>query len=314
MLVNLLDKRNFFIQIFIIVLFFVLGATNFNSINLSDLEKIGVFLILLTIGFVGYIDRTNDLISTTSYPTFFYILWIMPFIAGLSDYRIAGSLLLITYITAQLLYFESEKNDVYNAFDIGLFLSFAVLLSPPLIILAGVVFFYFLTLRSVEPKIPILGILGFLVPILIVAQISFLLDYHFLLDFYREQLMLTMIHFDLKQLFLIPIIVILILSIISHVKNLNKLTAQKKRVFLLVHFMFYAIVLTYILFGGNNDTYLAFLGFSIMIMLSRYISESKPKIEWVKEAILWIFLICLLFYNFYDRIPRFFSLITEVSF
>lgn len=126
--------------------------------------------------------------------------------------------------------------------------------------------------------------------------------------------MLTMVHFEWKQLFLIPIVVILILSVISHIKNVNKLTAQKKRVFILVHFMFYAMVVTNILFGGNNDTYLAFLGFSIMIMMSRYLSESKPKIEWVKEAILWIYLICLLFYNFYDRIPRFFSLITEVSF
>ena len=123
-----------------------------------------------------------------------------------------------------------------------------------------------------------------------------------------------MVHFEWKQLFLIPIVVILILSVISHIKNVNKLTAQKKRVFLLVHFMFYAMVVTNVLFGGNNDTYLAFLAFSIMIMMSRYLSESKPKIEWVKEAILWIYLICLLFYNFYDRIPRFFSLITEVSF
>lgn len=313
MLVNLLDKRNFFIQIFIIVLFTMLGATNFNSIDLSSLEKLGVFLTILTIAFVGYTDNTNDLISTSSYPSFIYILWLMPFIGGLSDYRIAGSLLLVTYITVQLLYFESEKNDVYNAFDIGVFMSFAILLNPPLIFLGIVIFTYFLTLRVVEPKIPILGFLGFILPILIVAQVSFLLDYYFMLNFYKEQLMLTMIHFDLKQLFLIPIAIIIIYSIVNYFKNINKLTAQKKRIFFLMHFMFLAILVTYIVYGGNNDTYLAFLGFNIMLMLTRYFSESKPKIEWLKEALLWIYMICLLIYNFYDRIPRFFSLITEVS-
>lgn len=314
MLVNLLAKRNFFIQIFIIVLFFVLGATNFNSINLSDLEKLGVVITLITIAYVGYIDSTNDLISTSSYPTFLYIIWLMPFIAGLSDYRIAGSLLLVTYVTSQLLYFESENNDTYNAFDIGVFMGFAILLSPPLIFLGIVVFAYFLTLRAVEPKVPILGFLGFLVPTLIVAQVSFLLDYYFLFDFYREQMMLTMVHFEWKQLFLVPIIIILLLSIINHLKNVNKLTAQKKRIFLLMHFMFVAIIVTFVLYGGNNDTYLAFLAFSGMIILTRYFNESKPKIEWLNEAFLWIYMICLLIYNFYDRIPRFFSLITEVSF
>ncbi|WP_312133372.1 DUF6427 family protein [Empedobacter sp.] len=314
MLVNLLDKRNFFIQIFIIVLFTLLGVTNFNSIDLSNLEKLGVILTFLTIALVGYTDNTNDLISRSSYPTFIYILWIMPFVTGLSDYRIAGSLLLVTYVTIKLLYFESEKNDTYNAFDIGVFISFAILLSPPLIFLGIVVFTYFLTLREVEPKIPILGFLGFLLPILIVAQVSFLLDYYFMFDFYKEQLMFTMVHFEWKQLFLVPIAIILIYSIINHFKNVNKLTAQKKRIFLLMHFMFGTMLITYILYGGNNDAYLAFLGFSIMLMLTRYFSESKPKIEWLKEAFLWVFMICLLIYNFYDRIPRFFSLITEVSF
>lgn len=314
MLVNLLDKRNFFIQIFIIVLFTLLGAANFNSFDLSILEKMGVFLTILTIAFVGYTDNTNDLISTSSYPTFIYILWLMPFIGGLSDYRIAGSLLLVTYITVQLLYFESEKNDTYNAFDIGVFMSFAILLNPPLIFLGIAIFAYFLTLRVVEPKIPILGFLGFILPVLIVAQVSFLLDYYFMYDFYKEQLMFTMVHFELKQLFLIPVAIVLIYSIVNHFKNINKLTAQKKRIFLLMHFMFLVIFITYILYGGNNDTYLAFLGFSIMLMLTRYFTESKPKIEWLKEAYLWIFMICLLIYNFYDRIPRFFSLITEVSF
>ncbi len=133
-------------------------------------------------------------------------------------------------------------------------------------------------------------------------------------DFYKEQLMFTMVHFQLKQLFLIPVAIVLIYSIVNHFKNINKLTAQKKRIFLLMHFMFLVIFITYILYGGNNDTYLAFLGFSIMLMLTRYFTESKPKIEWLKEAYLWIFMICLLIYNFYDPIPRFFSLITEVSF
>ena len=314
MLVNLLAKRNFFIQIFIIVLFFVLGASNFNSINLSDLEKLGVAITLITVAYVGYIDTSNDLISTSSYTTFVYIIWIMPFIAGLSDYRIAGSLLLVTYAMTQLLYFESENNDIYNAFDVGVFMGFAVLLCPPLVFLGVVVFAYFLTLRAVEPKVPILGFLGFLVPILIMVQVSFLLDYNFLLDFYREQLMLKMVHFEWKQLFLIPIVVTFILSIANHLQNVNKMTAQKKRIFLLMHFMFLAIIVTFVLYGGDNDTYLVFLAFSAMLILTRYFSESKPKIEWLNEALLWIYMICLLIYNFYDRIPRFFSLITEVSF
>ncbi|WP_313375773.1 DUF6427 family protein [Chishuiella sp.] len=314
MLVNLLYKRNFFIHIFIIVLFMGLGMINFNTIVLSDLEKLGFFLTFLTVIFVVYIDFKNDLLNSSSFPIFTYILFLMPFIAGLTDYKIAGSLLLITYVSAKLLYFESEKNDIYEAFDIGLFMSFAILLSPPLIFLGIIIFAYFLTLRVVEPKIPILGFLGFIVPILVIVQISYLLDYYFLLEFYKEQLIPRLFQFELKQIFLIPIGIILIFSIIHQIKTGNKLSAQKKRIYLFIHLMFFTLLISYIFFWNSNDTYLSFLSFCVMIMLTRYFSEYRPKITWLNEAYVWIYLICLLIFNFYDRIPKFFTLITDVSF
>ena len=104
---------------------------NFNTIVLSDLEKLGVFLTFLTVIFVIYIDFKNDLLSSTSLPVFTYSRWLMPFVVGLLDSRIAGSILLITYVSAKLSYFESEKNDIYVAFDIGVFMSCAILLRPP---------------------------------------------------------------------------------------------------------------------------------------------------------------------------------------
>lgn len=314
MLVNLLKKRNFFKQIFIIVLFTLLGLLNYNDFYLSDLNKIGAVLTILLIAFVGYSDYFNKLISKSAFSIFTYMLWLMPFIGGLIDYKIAGSLLLVTYVSTKLLYFESEKNDPYSAFDIGVFLSFAILLNPILIFLGVIIFIYFLTLKAVEPKVPILGILGFIVPILIVAQVSFLLDYYFILDFYKEQLTPHIIQPQLKYIFLVPIVVIVVLSFINHIKNVNKLTAQKKRIYSLIHLMFITILVTFIFFGEDKDTFLAFLSYSIMTMLSRYFVESKPKIEWLNEALIWIYMISLLIYNFYDRIPRFYSLITEVSF
>lgn len=313
MLVNLLKKRNFFKQIFIIVLFTVLGAVEYNSFYFNDLQKVGVILTVLLIAFVGYTDYLNKLISKSEYSIFTYMLWLMPFVAGLVDYKVAGSLLLVTYVSTKLLYFESEKNDPYSAFDIGVFLSFAILLNPILIFLGIIVFIYFLTLKAVEPKVPVLGVLGFIVPILILVQVSFLLDYHFILDFYKEQFTLKIVQPQLKYIFLAPIVGILVLSVLYHLKNVNKLSAQKKRIYSLIHLMFITILVTFIFFGGNDDTFLVFLSYCIMTMLSRYFVESKPKIEWLNEALIWVYMISLLIYNFYDRIPRFYSLITEVS-
>jgi len=313
MLVNLLKKRNFFKQIFIIVLFTLLGTVEYNSFYLNDLEKVGAILTLLLIAFVGYTDYLNVLISKSAFSIFTYMLFLMPFIGELIDYKMIGSLLLVTYVSTKLLYFESEKNDPYSAFDIGVFLSFAILLNPLLIFLGIIIFIYFLTLKAVEPKVPILGVLGFIVPILIVGQISFLLDYYFILDFYKEQFTLNIIQPQLKYIFLTPTAVILVLSVLNHLKNVNKLTAQKKRIYSLIHLMFITILITFVLFGGDKDVFLVFLSYCVMTMLSRYFIESKPKIEWLNEALLWIYMISLLIYNFYDRIPRFYSLITEVS-
>lgn len=314
MLVNLLAKKNIFIKIFVILLFSLLGLTNLKSIDFSYLQLIGLSITAITIIYVGYIDQKNDLISKSSYPSFFYILWIMPFIDGLIDYKIAGSLLLMTYITAELLYFEVEKEDRNTAFDIGVFLGFAVLLNPPLIIVGVVIFAYFLTLRSIDSLIFLLAILGFLVPILAALQVSFLMGYDFLVDFYVNQMQFDYFQPEIKQIFLIPVLIFLGVAIVNHLSNLTKLSAPLKRVFFLLYSIFIALIVTYILYGGNNDSYLAFMTFSLMIVLTHFMTTNKGKMNWFKEGMLWSYMVCLLIYNFYDRIPRFFSLITEVSF
>lgn len=313
MLVNLLAKKNIFIKIFVILLFSLLGLTNLNSINLSHLEIVGLVLTGITILYVGYIDQKNDLISTSSYPSYFYILWLMPFIDGLIDYKIAGSLLLITYITAELLYFEVEKEDRTSAFDIGVFLGFAILLNPPLVFLSIIIFAYFLTLRSIDPRVFLLAVLGFLVPILAALQISFLMGYNFLIDFYKDSLVFNYFKPEIKHVFLVPILIFLVIAIINHITNLTKLSAQLKRIFFLLYSLFFGLIIMYAFYGGDNDSYLAFMTFSLMIIFTHFMTSSKNTIKWLKEALLWTYLICLLFYNFYDRIPRFYSLITEVT-
>ena len=313
MLVNLLAKRNFFIQIFIIFLFFVLGATNFNSIYLSKLEFIGVGLTILTMAYVAYVDVQNELISKNSYTTWFYMLFLMPSVLTLTDYKIAGSLLLITYITTKLIYFESDNTEKYEAFDIGVFLGFAILLHPPLFILGIVILGYFLSLRAIDSSIFILSILGLLVPILVFVQISYLLDFEFLIDYYREALMLDYFRLDIKQIFLLPIVILAVIAFINYVRTINKEPVQIKRVFLLLNIMLLALIVTSALFGGAQILQLSFFAFLFMIIFSKYFTNKKAHLNWLKETILWTYLICMLFYNFYDRIPRIYSLITEVS-
>lgn len=314
MLVNLLAKRNFFIQIFIIVLFFGLGATNFNSIYLSKLEILGLALTVLTVAYVAYKDANNDLIASNSYSTWFYMLCLMPCIGQLLDYKVAGSLLLITYITTELMYFESDQTSKFEAFDIGMFLSFAILLNPPLFILGIVIFAYFLTLKAIDSSIIVLGLLGFLVPILVFAQVSYLMDFNFVFDYYRESLMLDFYRWDIKHIFLIPVLFVIIFAFFNYVRSINKEVIEIKRVFFLVFLMLISIFVISGLFGGDNLTFLSFFGLLLMIILSKNFANKKPHLNWLKETILWGYLICMLFVNFYDRIPRIYSLITEVSF
>lgn len=314
MLVNLLAKRNFFIQIFIIVLFFGLGATNFNSIYLNKLEIVGLVLTICTIGFVAYKDANNDLISKNSYSTWFYMLSLMPCIGQLLDYKVAGSLLLITYITTELMYFETDKTSKFEAFDIGMFLSFAILLNPPLFILGLVIFAYFLTLKAIDSSIFVLSILGFLVPVLVFAQVSYLLDFKFLLDYYREAFLLDYYQPQIKHIFLVPLVILLIMAFINYVRSVHKEPVEIKRVFLLLFLMLISLVVISALFGGVNLVFLSFFSLLLMIIFSKDLANKKPHLNWLKETILWGYLICMLFFNFYDRIPRIYSLITEVSF
>ncbi|MBF0597706.1 DUF6427 family protein [Faecalibacter rhinopitheci] len=314
MLVNLLAKRNFFIQIFIIILFSILGATNFNSIYLSNLEIIGLSLSFLTIGYVVYIDSDNELISKSSYTTWFYILWMMPFMVQLLDYKMAGSLLLVTYITSKLIYFETDQSKTFEAFDIGVFLGFTILLNPPLFILGLVVFTYFLTLKGIDSSIIILAILGLLVPLLVFVQISYLLDFNFLIDYYQKALSFNFFEFDIKQIFLVPIVIFAIVAFANFLINANKESVHVKRVFLLLHLMLISLILICVLYGGAEIKFLCFFGILFMIIFTKYFANKKPHMNWLKETILWSYLVCMLFYNFYDRIPRIYSLITEVSF
>ena len=314
MLVNLLAKRNFFIQIFIILLCFLLGATNFPTIYLSKLELVGVGVTILTLIYVAYIDAKKELIGKNSYSTWFYMLWIMPCILQLMDYRVAGSLLLVTYIMSKLIYFEAEQSDKFEAFDIGVFLGFAILLNPPLFVLGLVIFTYFLTLRSIDSSIFVLALLGFLVPILVFVQVSYLLDFNFLIKYYQHSLMFDFYRFNIKHIFLVPVVIFMIVAFIDYLRTINKEPIQIKRIFFLIQLMVISLVVTTALFGGEQLAYLSFFAFMFIILFTKYFANKKPQLNWLKETILWGYLVCMLFYNFYDRIPRIFSLITEVRF
>ena len=313
MLVNLLAKRNFFIQIFIIFLFFLLGATNFDTIYLNSLQLIGLGLTILSIFIVTYIDLKNEVVSKNAYSTWFYMLTIMPGIVTLLDYKLAGSLLLLTYVLSKLIYFETDQSDKFEAFDIGVFLGFAILLTPPLYILGIVIFFYFLTLRGIDRSILTLAVLGFLVPILVFTQVSYLLDFNFLIDYYKNEILFDFFRFDIKQVFLIPVVGLGIVAFINYLTSINKEPVHIKRIFLLIHLIILSLLVTLALYGGRELKYLSFFAVILMMVFTKYMENKKAHLNWLKETILWAYLICMLFYNFYDRIPRIFSFITEVS-
>ena len=313
MLVNLLAKRNFFIQIFIILLFFLLGVTNFDTIYLNSLQLIGLGLTILSITIVTYIDFKFELVSKNAYSTWFYMLTIMPSISVLLDYKLSGSLLLLTYVLSKLIYFETEQSDKIEAFDIGVFLGFAILLTPPLYIIGIIIFFYFLTLRGIDRSILTLAILGFLVPILVFIQISYLLDFNFLVDYYKNALIFNFYKFDIKHVFLIPIVALGILAFINYLNSVNKEPVHIKRIFLLIHLIIVSLLVTMGLYGGSELNFICFFAIILMMVFTKYMRNKKAHLNWLKETILWAYLICMLFYNFYDRIPRIFSFITEVS-
>lgn len=314
MLVNLLAKRNFFIQIFIIALFFLLGATNFETIFLNSLQLVGLGLTILSICIITYVDLKNEVISKNSYSTWFYMLSIMPCLTMLLDYKLAGSLLLITYVVTKLIYYETDHSDKFEAFDIGVFLGFAILLTPPLYILGIIIFFYFLTLRGIDRSILTLAILGFLVPILVFIQISYLLDFKFLVDYYHNEFLFDFYRFNIKQVFLIPIVILGITAFINYLTSINKEPVHIKRIYLLIHLLLISVIVTNVLYGGENLKFISFFAILLMMVFTKYMVNKKAHLNWLKETILWGYLICMLFYNFYDRIPRIFSFITEVSF
>ena len=313
MLDKLLSNRVFFIQIIIIFVASALGILLINTD--SYLQRYSIALGLFVVNWYLVVNYFNEdkSIKENNYTIWFYGLWMIPFIHYFIDYRFAIALILMNYVMIKVLEFENEKNDVRSAFDIGLFLAIAAIFLPPILILFPVLMVYFLTLRSIDRSIFWMYFIGFSIPILGYAQVIYLLDYQFLVEYYTERLTVDMLQWNNYYILLIPILLVLILAIVDHIMNQNKQAANRKRMYILmIGFLAFWITI-FVLYNGVYNYYLAFLALPMSVMLGKYIKHRKATHLTYKNIVLIGFLVLMLLYTFLHKMPKIYSLFGEVT-
>ncbi len=313
MLDKLLSNKVFFVQIIIILCASLLGLLLINTNAFIHRYWIAVVLFAINWYFVFFYIHEDESLKENSYAVWFYSIWMIPFLHFFIDYRFAVALLLLNFVMIKVLEFENEKNDTKNAFDIGLFLALASLFIPPLIIFFPFLFAYFLSLRGIDKTIGWMFFIGFLIPILGFIQITYLLDYDFLINYYTGSLMISWVEWNNYYLLLIPIAILIVISFVDHFMHENKQAANRKRMYVLL-LLFAAIILTiFALFAADQTFYLAFLGLPISIMISKYLKHRKEDYLVYKNIVLIGFLVFMVLFAFLNKMPKIYSLFGEIT-
>lgn len=313
MLDNILSNKLFFVQILIMLGASLLGFLLINPQEMPFRSVLGIATFVLNWYIIIRYFREDESLKENSYTIWFFSVWMISFVPFFLDYRLGAAFLLMNYVMIHCFRFENEKNDPKNAFDIGFFFAISCMFLPPLILFLPLLFVYFLSLYAIDKKIGWIFLIGFLFPILSLAQIAYLLDFDFLLHYFKQQIMIKGVVWQYEYLFLFPVVLTLILAFIDHFVHENKQAANRKRMYILsIIFMIISLII-FGLYSGTEIYFLAFLALPISIMLAKYVKHRKPKYTAYKNIVLIGFLVCMLFFAFFDKMPKVYTLFREVT-
>jgi len=312
MLVKLLSGKSFFAHFILGILFLLLFLGKFHT-GMFTIEHIwGVSSIGLTALFCYLFFLSSKLFKSAAFPFWFFIIWVLVFSEIATDTRVSVSLLVCTLLFWHMVHAEERADSKTYAFDVGILLSISTFFYPPSLFLIGLILFNYLYMQSLNLRIIILFILGFILPMAAGFQLVYLTDNsawiselknYFYIDFWK----------NLDVIWLIPVFIFCFIAWIDHVAHSGTQDVNKRHIYFLFFLYFMNWMLILIFFGGKNENLLVFFGFPISIFLGRYIQYQNSKV-W-KEIILWGFLATMAAFYFRSEIIEIYNeLLGNVTF
>ncbi|MCQ4035257.1 DUF6427 family protein [Kaistella montana] len=291
---RLLSKESniFSIPVYIVILLLIVIGFNF-----LDFNSLGIISAIITFAGValGYFCfNTIALNYQTHLPLFLYTAFIFALYPGDLDIGIAVSL-----FTNSIILLLLTDNDLAvrrnSVILVGAILAFNFIFLPTTWPMSIFVIFH---LIGTSDRVG-LHIFRLFFGILLVGISYFSIAYFLGMNSWNE------VYFPFKNfeasrnadklLWLLPVALMLIHSVIDHFRHFNKKspTSKFKYTFLLIYSL--AQLITIVLYMGNTYEYLLLLALPASIILSRML-KFLPK-YWMKETGLWVIIICLVIFK-----------------
>lgn len=311
MLTNLLSRKSFFSQIFLTFLFIVLFFIVNYPFDLNTDTSIGLFFTALTwIISIVFFNRSN-LIKQPGIALFYFLIWSCVFSDIGFDFRMSISFFASTLIFLRLLQAERRPENKKFLFDIGLLLSLSAFFYPPSLFLLFFLIFCFLYKQTINLRSFLLFVIGLTLPLLLGAQILFLLDKQEWFEAYRNSFQIQLWQNNISAL--IPVGILIIFAWIDHLSNLTTQNINKRHFYFLGFLYFWNWILILFFYGHDQMYSLAFLALSIAIFLTRITQYQRSKI--IREVFLWVYLLAMLGFYFRNDILNIYQdLLGNVSF
>lgn len=291
---RLLSKESNIFSVPLYIGFLLLIVITFNILNFNSLNAVSAAITFAGVALGYFVFNTLKLNYQTHLPLFLYTAFIFAFYPGTMDIGIAVSLVTNSLI---LLLLTGEEDSVRKNSHIltGSLLAINYIFLPTTWPMA---IFVILHIIFTSGRIP-LHIFRLLLGAFLIALSYFGIAYFLDLKafnpayfpFYGFKPMT-----DFAVLYpLIPLAVLLVYAVIDHFNhfNLKSPTSKFKFTFLLLFLL--AQLVTVFLYMGNNYEYLILLSLPATVILSRML-KFFPK-YWMKEAGLWLIIICLLIFK-----------------
>lgn len=312
MLANLLSRKSIFIEIILGLAFLSLFLVDSYPISMDWTVLSGLisYILMVAVGFIFF--KTSKLIKTSGFAIFYYLIWCFVFSKISLEPRISISFLISTVLFWRMVHAEEIANSKKFSFDVGFLLGISAFVYPPSLFLLSIIFFNYLYLQSLNLRVFVLFVLGFIFPILLGLEVLFLTDQMYWVVNFQKQFCIDFWK-NLEVIALIPILILIISAWVDHVAHSTTQDINKRHIYFLFFLYFINWLVISVIFAGINVNYIAILGFPIAVFLGRYTQYLNSK-TW-QEVILWVYAIFMIGFYFREQIVAFYQdLLGNVSF
>ena len=311
MLSRILNINQNFVSFLLYFLSAILIFIRFSYLGEDFSNWASLFLLFINIALVLVYSNFVSFFKGTHYFEFFFISIVILLSSGFNNLPFFSGFLFLNIVILQLLDERDMADKILSPFDIGFFTMIAVFMYPPFWIFLAFLLLHYTILGRLQIQGLILSVLGVLTIALLVGELSFLFDIKGIYPhFITEVEDLSIPNIKSYYLWLSPIAIFLIISLVDYISNINRHSVEKKITYFNgLMFLVFATIF-YIIYGGKTESSLLLFSIPIALILANYMLYIKLV---NKEIILWIFVASVLLfkYSYLIELP---GLLSDISF